>query len=95
MEESVFSELVREFGLEDKVKYVSNALSNKARRYLLCFTYFKGPLSLNEISYYFRNKKQRIDYHLRILEGSGLIKKEENNYSITSIGEGFIEVLSQ
>ncbi len=74
---------------------MSNALYNNARKYLLGFTYAKGPINFKDLSNHFRNKKAELQYHLGILENAKLIRKdgEEMSYSVTDTGSRLLDLL--
>ena len=79
-------------GKPEEIKMVSNAMANAPRRKMMAFL-ADGEKTVEEIEEALG--KSMLDYHLKILEGAGLIVTEERKAKLSEFGKNFMEGKSE
>jgi ArsR family metal-binding transcriptional regulator len=79
-------------GKPEDIKMVSNAMANAPRRKMMSFL-AGGEKTVGEIGE--AVGKSMLDYHLKILEGAGLIETKEGKVKLSEFGKNFMEEKSE
>ena len=79
-------------GKPEDIKMVSNAMANAPRREMMSFL-ADGEKTAEEIGE--AVGKSMLDYHLKILEGAGLIETKEGKVKLCEFGKNFMEEKSE
>jgi DNA-binding transcriptional ArsR family regulator len=79
-------------GKPEDIKMVSNAMANAPRRKMMSFL-ADGEKTAEEIGEVVG--KSMLDYHLKILEGAGLIETKEGKVKLSEFGKNFMEEKSE